>query len=222
MKKNRDLENLFVVEGEKMVRELMVDWPDLIQCICTVEPTVDWQGEVYHTDERTLKEISQLNTPNKLLAVVKKPSLIAEKEEFILALDGVQDPGNMGTILRTADWFNVDKIVCSMTTVDIFNTKVIQSSMGSLFRIPVEYVDLNEYLSSTKLPVYGALLEGDNVYHQTLSANGIVVMGNEGNGISDEIKPLIQYPICIPRFGGAESLNVSVATGILLNEFKRT
>jgi len=221
LKKNRDQEQLFVVEGEKMVRELMAEWPSSIHCICTSEDLIDWSGEAYQTDERTLKEISQLQTPNKFLAVVKKPIIKANKEDFIIVLDGIQDPGNMGTILRTCDWFNVDKIICSNTTVDIFNTKVIQSSMGSLFRIPVEYVNLHEYLSSAELPIYGALLKGENVYSQSFSQRGIIVMGNEGYGISEEIKALIQHPIHIPRFGGAESLNVSVATGILLSEFSR-
>lgn len=222
LKKNRDVENLFVIEGEKMVLELIEQWPDHIEFICGTISNLTTNQPYYLTDEKTMKEISSLKTPNKLLAVVKKPRPTLErKESFIVVLDDVQDPGNMGTILRTCDWYNVDKIVCSKNTVDIFNTKVIQSSMGSLFRIPVVYCDLNEYLQQSKLTIYGALLEGKNIYQQQLERNGIIVMGNEGQGISQEIQKHITESLHIPRFGGAESLNVSIATGIILSEFCR-
>jgi len=222
LKKNRDVENLFVIEGEKMVLELIEQWPDHIEFICGTIPNLTTNQPYYLTDEKTMKEISSLKTPNKLLAVVKKPRPTLErKESFIVVLDDVQDPGNMGTILRTCDWYNVDKIVCSKNTVDIFNTKVIQSSMGSLFRIPVVYCDLNEYLQQSMLTIYGALLEGKNIYQQQLERNGIIVMGNEGQGISQEIQKHITESLHIPRFGGAESLNVSIATGIILSEFCR-
>lgn len=222
LKKNRDVENLFVIEGEKMVLELIEQWPDHVEFICGTISNLTTNQPYYLTDEKTMKEISSLKTPNKLLAVVKKPRPTLErKESFIVVLDDVQDPGNMGTILRTCDWYNVDKIVCSKNTVDIFNTKVIQSSMGSLFRIPVVYCDLNEYLQQSKLTIYGALLEGKNIYQQQLERNGIIVMGNEGQGISQEIQKHITESLHIPRFGGAESLNVSIATGIILSEFCR-
>lgn len=222
MKKNRDTEGLFIIEGEKMVLELIELWPDNVEFICTT--TIDFTCDhlTYITDEKSMKEISSLKTPNKLFAVVKKPTQSLKRDDsFIVVLDDVQDPGNMGTILRTCDWFKVDKIVCSQNTVDVFNTKVIQSSMGSIFRIPVEYCDLISYLENTELPIYGALLEGDNIYTQDLERNGIVLMGNEGRGISKEIQPFITQAIHIPRFGGAESLNVSIATGIILSEFSR-
>ena len=221
LKKNRDKEQLFVVEGEKMVQELLRDWADSVECICTTEEITNSAITAHHVDERTLKEVSALTTPNKYLAVVKIPEFTDTSSTFVLAIDGVQDPGNMGTILRTADWFKVDKIVCSMETVDIFNPKVVQSSMGSTFRVPVEYCDLRTYLGDSELPVYGALLEGKNVYALDLERKGILVMGNEGKGITEEIKSLIQHPIHIPRFGEAESLNVAIATGILLSEFSR-
>lgn len=204
-----------------MVLELIDLWPENISFICTTNPKLSIKYLSYFTDEKTMKEISSLKTPNKLLAVVKKP--ITEKKEasFIVVLDDIQDPGNMGTILRTCDWFNVDKIVCSKNTVDIFNTKVIQSSMGSIFRIPVEYCNLSTYLELSTLTIYGALLEGDNIYKQKLEHEGILVMGNEGKGVSEEIQSYITKTIHIPRFGGAESLNVSIATGIVLSEFCR-
>lgn len=220
-KKHRDSEGVFVVEGDKMVSELIEFWKDQIDFICTSDPSFKFDGHLIVTDEKTIKEISSLTTPNKFLAVVKKPVVAVKKEHLILALDGIQDPGNFGTIIRTADWFGVDLIVCSKGTVDMLNPKVVQSSMGSLFRIPIIYEDLSSYLSESKLPIYGALLEGDNVYQQTLSEKAILVMGNEGAGISREIQRFIHHKIHIPLFGGAESLNVAIATGILLSELKR-
>lgn len=203
-----------------MVSELIEFWSEYIDFICTSDCNFRFNGQLFITDEKTIKEIGSLKTPNKFLAVVKKPNLKPKKEKFILALDGIQDPGNFGTIIRTADWFNVDLIVCSKGTVDVYNSKVVQSSMGSIYRVPILYVDLASYLKSSKLPIYGALLEGQNVYKESLPNEAVLIMGNEGYGISDEIQKLIQHKIHIPRFGNAESLNVSVATGILLSEFK--
>lgn len=204
-----------------MVLELIASHKELVEYICTTEDKFDLHPCTYLVDERTMKELSLLKTPNKFLAVVKKPHFSAKKDRFILAVDGVQDPGNLGTIIRTADWFGVDRIVCSNETVDLFNSKVIQSSMGSLFHIPVEYCVLSDYIKGTDLPIYGALLEGMNIYSLKLEKTGVLVIGNEGNGISPEIKSLIQQPIHIPGAGNAESLNVSIATGILLSEFCR-
>lgn len=222
MKKNRDAEGLFIIEGEKMVLELIELWPENVKFICTTSIDFSCDHITYLTDEKSMKEISSLKTPNKLFAVVKKPAPSLKREDsFIVVLDDVQDPGNMGTILRTCDWFNVDKIVCSNNTVDVYNTKVIQSSMGSIFRVPVDYCDLPSYLKDSVLPIYGALLEGDNIYTQKLERKGIILMGNEGKGISKEIQTFITQAIHIPRFGGAESLNVSIATGIILSEFSR-
>ena len=162
-----------------------------------------------------------MNTPQKFIAVAHMPNLKAKRNNLILVLDGLQDPGNMGTIIRTADWFNIDQIVCSKQTVDLYNSKVVQSSMGSIFRMPVSYRNLKKYLSSSELPIYGALLKGTNIFEQSISRKGIIVIGNEGNGISNELLELIQHPINIPRFGKAESLNASVAAGIILSEFSR-
>lgn len=221
LKKNRDLESIFVVEGEKMVKEIISDWSDKIVCLCTTNESFESSHEIYHVDQQTMKELSTLSTASNLLAVVRKPVHELTDPKFIVAIDGIQDPGNMGTIIRTADWFGVDRIICSKETVDVFNSKVIQSSMGSLFRVPIEYTDLNSYLSETKLPVYGALLEGKNMYDQDLKSEGVVLMGNEGNGISEALRELITDPILIPGHGNAESLNVAVATGVILAEFTR-
>lgn len=204
-----------------MVSELIEFWSEHIEFICTSENDFNFNGKLYLTDEKTIKEIGSLKTPNKLLAIVKKPTLKENNATFVLALDGIQDPGNFGTIIRTADWFGVDLIVCSKGTVEQFNSKVVQSSMGSLFRVPIIYENLEDYLTKTKLPIYGALLEGANLYEESLPKKAILIMGNEGYGISDEIQKLIQHKIHIPKFGGAESLNVSIATGILLSEFKK-
>jgi RNA methyltransferase, TrmH family len=221
MKKNRDLESVFVVEGDKMVKEIISNWSEQIVCLCTTDEQFESNIESYYLTVQEMKELSTLHTASSIMAVVKKPVHEVSNPKFILAVDGVQDPGNMGTIIRTADWFGVDQIVCSKETVDIFNSKVIQSSMGSLFRIPIIYSNLSTYLTETPLPVYGALLEGSNMYEKELSSEAIVLVGNEGNGISEELRPLISDPILIPGKSDAESLNVSVATGIVLSEFAK-
>ncbi len=216
-KKTRDELQLFIVEGEKMVLEVLESVPDQIEyCVSTNEQIGEQFStvEFYHCDDETLKKCSTLKTPNKLLAIVRKMAFPEIRSTFILALDGVQDPGNMGTIMRLADWYGVEQIICSNNTVDFYNPKVIQASMGAFLRIKVDYTDLNQFLKTTKLPVYGALLEGENVYQKTLKPTGILLMGNEGNGISTPNLSSITDPISIPRGGQAESLNVAVATGI--------
>ena len=222
LKKNRDLEQLFIVEGEKMVLELISKHPELIECMVSTDREFSFDGSCYYADNKSMNQISSLKTPNRLLAVVKKNNSKEIKSKFILVLDGVQDPGNMGTILRTADWFDIDEIVCSVNTVDVYNSKVVQSSMGAIFRVPTRYCDLKVYLQETKHTVYGALLEGDNIYTKSLKREGIIVMGNEGYGISEEIKSFIQESLHIPRFGESESLNVAVSTAIILSEFSRS
>ncbi len=221
LKKNRDTEKLFVVEGAKMVQEIITEWPDAIECIVSLE-AMDSQNRLhYQTDAATMKSLTALSTPSSVLAVVHQPVLNAQTSGLLLAVDGIQDPGNMGTIIRTADWFGVSTILCSKATVDIFNPKVIQSSMGSLFRVPCVSVDLETYLAETQLPVYGALMEGKSLYGFDALEEGILVVGNEGNGISANIIEKITQPVHIPGKGGAESLNVAVATGILLAHLKK-
>lgn len=223
-KKNREEQGLFLVEGEKMVLEVLRNAPQLVRYCVLVEGFENElvkRTENYVCSAEELKKISTLTTPNKLIAVVEKLTFFSEEPSLILALDSVQDPGNLGTILRAADWFGIKKIICSKTTVDCYNTKVIQASMGSFLRVEVVYLDLLDYLAKTNLPIYGALLEGENVYHSKLETPGILLMGNEGNGISEELKQFISHPVTIPQFGSAESLNVAVATSILLSEFAR-
>ncbi|NRA12489.1 MAG: RNA methyltransferase [Crocinitomicaceae bacterium] len=215
------MESAFVVEGSKMVHEIINNWSDHIVCLCTTDEAFKSEFESYFVSSPTMKELSTLHSASDILAVVRKPSAEISEPKFILAIDGVQDPGNLGTMIRTADWFGVDKIVCSKETVDVFNSKVIQSSMGSLFRIPIEYTDLQTYLSDSSLPIYGALLEGESMYDSKLDSNAIVLLGNEGNGISENLRSLVSNPILIPGKGQAESLNVAVATGVILAEFAK-
>ena len=225
-KKFRDETGFFVIEGVKMVEETMAVIPHLVDC-CLYTSDYSFQSkselfEMFQVDRKSLEQCSSLKTPNKILAVVKQLPKQNVSSKFILALDGIQDPGNLGTILRLADWFGINQIVCSKETVDCYNPKVVQASMGAILRVSVNYCSLKNYLSETKLPIFGALLEGKNVFKETLTNEGILLMGNEGNGISDDLLKTIQHPLTIPRFGEAESLNVSVATGILLSEFWRS
>ena len=146
------------------------------------------------------------------------------QEGLIVALDNIRDPGNMGTIVRLCDWFGITQIWCSKDTVDLYNPKVVQATMGSISRVNVSYIDLYETISTSKLPVYGTFMDGKNVYTEKLSHNGILVLGNEANGISKDLEKIIQNRIAIPRFGTiqqTESLNVATATAIFLSEFKR-
>ena len=216
LKKNRDAEALFIVEGTKMVQEILAGDYVHVECLVTTDESFDSETLAFHTDDSTMKTISGLSTPGTLLAVIRKPEFKAEAVAWTLALDGVQDPGNMGTIIRTADWFGIKEIICSQNTVDCFNPKVIQSTMGSIFRVSVRYENLEEYFNTDSRPIYGALLEGENMHAITSPKEGILLMGNEGNGISSELIAAISHPIHIPGKGGAESLNVAVATGILL------
>ena len=225
LKKNRDEANVFIVEGEKMIQELIENFPNSIDFLCVTKESDHFSknNSLVHAvaTAEELKKISSMKNPNKSLAIVKKLDLKPSKSSFKLVLDNIQDPGNIGTILRLADWFNVKEIICSKETVDIYNPKVVQASMGAIFRITVTYCELENYLTNFSGPIFGALLEGQNIYKQKLLPEGLLILGNEGNGISEKIKPFITDPITIPRFGKAESLNVSIATGILLSDFFR-
>ncbi len=224
-KKQRIETNRFIIEGEKMVQEAVQWIPDLIENIyATSDFVISSQHSMILPEEITvkeLKEISTLTTPNKALAICKIPENKSVDSSLIICLDGIQDPGNMGTILRLADWFGIKDVVCSKNTVDCYNPKVLQATMGAIFRVHVHYVDLNDFLSNTELPIYGALLEGENLFTKHYERKGIIVLGNEGNGISEDIKKHIQNAITIPRFGEAESLNVATAGAIILGAFYR-
>ena len=224
-KKQRIETNRFIIEGEKMVQEAVQWIPDLIENIyATSDFVISSQHSMILPEEITvkeLKEISTLTTPNKALAICKIPENKSVDSSLIICLDGIQDPGNMGTILRLADWFGIKDVVCSKNTVDCYNPKVLQATMGAIFRVHVHYVDLNDFLSNTELPIYGALLEGENLFTKHYERKGIIVLGNEGNGISEDIKKHVQHAITIPRFGEAESLNVATAGAIILGAFYR-
>ena len=223
-KKFRQQYGFFVVEGVKTIKELLESNLELHALYTTESFNINAKDEIL-ISENELKRVSFLTTPNKALAIFKIPKQKSINEHgLIVALDAVSDPGNLGTIIRLCDWFGVKELICSLNTVDCYNPKVIQATMGSLTRVNITYVDLASFLKDTKFPVYGAFMEGENVYKKQLPENGIVVMGNEANGISKEVEALVTEKISIPRFGDlqvTESLNVATATAILLSEFRR-
>ncbi|RPD96723.1 RNA methyltransferase [Aureibaculum marinum] len=225
-KKYRIQHQLFVAEGIKVVNEFLNSnllleklfcVEDYYQSISKYKPKI--------ISEKELLKLSNLSTPNKVIGIFKIPKVsITKPTGLIVALDVVNDPGNLGTIIRLCDWFGVTQLVCSKDTVDCYNSKVVQATMGSLARIPIVYTDLKEYLKNSNLPIYGAVMDGKNAHSSTLKKEAILVMGNESNGISSEIEKLISHKITIPKFSKTntpESLNVATATAILLNEFKR-
>ncbi len=226
-KKYRNKLGLFVVEGVKGVNEFLNSKFECELFFCTQEynfESVSKKATII--SEKELKKISSLKSPNKVLAVFKIPEKKElKKEGLILALDGVNDPGNLGTIIRLCDWFGIEQLVCSNETVDCYNTKVVQSTMGSLARLSIYYTDLVSFLSDFKQSIYGAVMNGENIYKKKLSKEGVIVMGNEANGISKGVLELISAKLTIPRYGElqeTESLNVATATAILLNEFRRS
>ena len=224
-KKYRTAHHLFVAEGTKIVAEFLNSNFELEQLFCVDNSIYKNLGEITDISEAELKKISALVTPNNVLALFKIPATTpSEKTGLIVALDEINDPGNLGAIIRLCDWFGVDQLVCSTNTVDCYNQKVVQSSMGSLARVSIIYTDLAAYLQNSNLPKFAAVMDGENVYKSKLPENAVLVMGNEANGISDSILKLITNTISIPRFGAlkqTESLNVATATAILLSEFKR-
>jgi len=222
LKKNRQKEQLFIAEGEKIVAELLNSNFELHEIFATNE----WI--LKNTDVRAIKvtnseldRISNLKSANNVLAVVKiKQEKLLKNTRLTLVLDDINDPGNLGTIIRMCDWFGVKQLVCSKSTVDCFNPKVVQSAMGSLFRVPIIYTDLEEYVTKVDTPIYGAFMDGENVRNVKVPESVHLIMGNEANGISEEINNLITDKVAIKNIGNsAESLNVAVATSILLHEF---
>ncbi|NVK53949.1 MAG: RNA methyltransferase [Flavobacteriaceae bacterium] len=225
-KKYRIKHKLFVAEGVKVVEELLQSDFDLELLFATEEyETLLKENKIVTVSNNELKKISNLKTPNKVLGLFKIPNeVLAKNKGLIVALDGVNDPGNLGTIIRLCDWFGVTKLVCSKDTVDCYNQKVVQASMGSLTRVPIAYVDLAAFLNQTNLPTFIADMEGENIYTAQLPKEAILIMGNEANGVSEAIKNQVGTVMSIPRFGEiqeTESLNVATATAILLSEFKR-
>lgn len=223
-KKYRQKHKLFVVEGVKVVNEFLASPFELHQLFST-EARFDLATPVIQISEAELKKASHLVNPNKVLAIFKIPDSVAiESQGLILALDSINDPGNLGTIIRLCDWFGISQLICSSDTVDCYNSKVVQASMGSLTRVQVQYTDLPSFLKDTELPIFVADMDGEDVYKSELPKEGILVMGNEANGISDTVNQFANRVLSIPRFGKiqqTESLNVATATAILLSEFRR-
>ena len=230
LKKNRNKENVFVAEGPKLVETLLQ-----VSTPCFIAATADWIEvnshlkvlEIVEVTEEELKKISFLQHPQQVLGIFKQepqPKLHLENS-LSIALDDIQDPGNLGTIIRIADWFGIRTILCSENTVDVYNPKVIQATMGSIANVNVAYVNLEEVIKALPktFPIYGTLLEGENIYQQTLERKGLIVMGNEGKGISSNIKKYITHKLLIPGDAQktAESLNVAIATAITCAEFQR-
>ena len=225
-KKYRSIEKLFFAEGVKVIQELVQSNFELEHLFTTQndfdEIPTSRKTIVSDTD---LKKISALTTANTCLAVFKIPkSKEVVQKGLIVALDAIRDPGNLGTIIRLCDWFGVENLVCSTTTVDVYNPKVVQATMGSIARVNVSYVDLNEFIKTANIPVFGTFMEGTIIYKEKLPKEGIIVLGNEANGISEAIEKNCTHRLTIPRFGEVmqtESLNVATATAIILSEFRR-
>jgi TrmH family RNA methyltransferase len=223
-KKWRDSENCFIAEGPKLVKELLGAENCRIIQVYVLKEWIDHTRtnvEVIEVTIDELQKISQLTTPNQVLAIAEKikwENDPAVKGNVSIALDTIQDPGNMGTIIRLADWFGIKNIFCSIDSVDVYNPKVAQASMGSIARVRIEYLDLLSFLKTNNdLRIYSTVLNGKDITKMEKINEGIIVIGNESKGISDEILSLSNVQITIPKKGGAESLNAAVATGIILS-----
>jgi RNA methyltransferase, TrmH family len=225
-KKFRKLNNLFIAEGVKVIQELISANFELENLYVTenIFTNIDKNIRV-EISASDLEKITALKTANNCLAVFKIPTQKVKSNAGLkIALDDVRDPGNMGTIMRLCDWFGISDLICSVDTVDIYNPKVVQATMGSIARVNVIYTDLEDYLQNCTEPIFGTFMDGENIYKSKLPNTGIIVMGNEANGISAEIEKRCTHRIAIPRFGNlqiTESLNVATATAIILSEFKR-
>ena len=232
LKKNRKSEQVFLAEGPKLVGDLLGHF----RCRFLLA-TAGWLAENRHlptndvteVTEEELSRASLLKTPQQVLAVFEQPDDVMDisvlSRSLCLALDDVQDPGNLGTIIRLADWFGIEHIFCSPNTVDVYSPKTIQATMGGIARVKLHYTSLPELIRSVEIPVYGTFLDGENMYSQPLSTHGLIVMGNEGNGIGKEVEQLINRKLYIPNYPSdretSESLNVAIATAVVCAEFRR-
>jgi RNA methyltransferase, TrmH family len=230
-KKERAIHGLFLVEGFKSVIEFI----NSQYAIEGIYYTTSLDSNVLNLSRKInsfeissaeMEKISSLKTPQHIAALVKIHVLQPLnnhllKQKFSLALDAVQDPGNLGTIIRIADWFGIQNIICSNDSVDVYNPKVVQASMGSLSRINVYYDDIIKILTEAPVPVFGALMQGDSIYETDFGTEGVIVMGSEGKGVSAEVERLISKAVTIPRVGGAESLNVGIAAALFCSEINR-
>ncbi len=232
-RKMRDRHGLFIAEGRKCIGDTIGKFD--VEAIVALDPDsipAEWGyiDAVYKVSESQMSKISSFSTPSDVLAIYRIPDgyydsvPVPESEKLYLLLDGIQDPGNMGTIIRTAHWFGIDRIYASHDTVDIFNPKTVQATMGSLGKVEVVYCDLCDLIKGNPgMPLYGTLLDGENIYDAELTGNGFIIMGNEGKGISDPIRDLVTWPLLIPPYdlgNHSESLNVSIATAVVLSQFR--
>ncbi|MCK0130456.1 RNA methyltransferase [Flavobacteriaceae bacterium F08102] len=224
-KKYRQKHRLFIAEGPKVVNEILGSNIELEALFCTDDFNIRNNINFHTITDRELKQLSNLKTPNQVVAIFRIPEVKPSSNTgMVLALDGVNDPGNLGTIIRLCDWYGIEELRCSLDTVDCYNPKVVQASMGSLARVSVHYVDLVSYLSMSTLPKYGAAMQGENIRTFELENPGIIVMGNEANGLSEAVINLMDHLVSIPKFNpdaAVESLNVATATAILLHECRR-
>lgn len=221
-KKNRQQQALFIAEGPKLIEELLRSNYSIQKIYATdiwVAENPDYKDNLTIVNEAELSRMTGLQNANKVLAIVQQQENILPNlnNQFSIVLDGIQDPGNFGTIIRIADWYGIKNILCSQDCVELYNPKVIQSTMGSFVRVNCWYGDIATVLKESSMPVYGALLDGNNVQLQNKIKEGFLVIGNEGKGISKEILPHINHALTIAKIGGAESLNAAVATGIILS-----
>ncbi|MEN8122032.1 MAG: RNA methyltransferase [Bacteroidota bacterium] len=234
-KKNRDKHGLFVAEGKKTIEELLETKLSAVEIFGTqkVLSQLAIQKEITITEASNseIKKITHLSTPTEIVGLFRIPEndlTNSFRTNFVLVLDGVQDPGNLGTIIRLADWYNIKSIVCSENSVDAYNPKVIQSTMGSIFRVKVYYTDLLPFIEQAKrneFTLYGSFMNGESIYTKSFDEKKMLIMGNEGKGISSEIEKLMDKKISIPTFfnegDGPESLNVAIASAIIVSEMKR-
>ena len=233
LKKQRKKLGLFLVQGEKNVGELFNSDFEIVNLFATAD-YINKQSKqltehhlipkTIESSEEELQKAGTLNTNNTVIAVVKcKDNNVPEQHQspLVLVLDQVGDPGNLGTIIRVADWYGIKHVVCSPDCADLYNPKVIAATMGSFARVQVSHTDLSEYLSQQQKPIFGAFLEGKNIHQSQLPSSALIVMGSESHGISEAVAQFITDKITIPNFGQAESLNVAMATGIILDNFKR-
>jgi RNA methyltransferase, TrmH family len=238
-KKTRDEERVFLVEGDKVVREFIQAGREVITLIAKPEFIAGIPSHVSNRIEEVipvtyeeLKKVSSLKTPHNAMAVVRMPEIILNPlkviENLTVALDFIQDPGNLGTIIRAAAWFGIKDIICSSSCVDVYNTKVVQATMGAIMNVDVHYTVLEEFLgviNKNNIEVYGTLLDGESIYNADLNGKGVILLGNESKGISKELIPFVTKKIMIPKFtdavAGIDSLNAGMAASIVLSEFAR-
>ena len=226
-KSGRKESGCFIIEGHKLVKEaIQQERFELVLIVAnsgiTDELSDNTSCPIKHCSPNEMQRISSLKNSSDILAVLRIPTQVSPIiHHRVICLDNIQDPGNLGTIIRIADWFGITSIIASEQTADCYNPKTIQATMGSIFRVSISYCNLTEILKDLKIPIYGAVMDGSSIQEMTMEPEGVLVIGNEGKGISEELMPYLSHRISIPRTGGAESLNAAVACGILVAKWNR-